>query len=270
MSDSNGVRNRARRRAVRSEGPPPDEVGVDVRVDHTTAPPTQQQPAEEKAPTAEPEESPRDPAVDEKTVDPAGDEKTVAESAETSTDPAADANTEAGAQTQVKTSDSAEAGALWQRVVAVAAVVLAVALLAGGAYIMNLRGDIADQQTRRADYVQTAKQALLNITSISAETAEADINRVLEVSAGDLATEYEQRKTDYAGIVKKAEVRAKGKVIDAAIESSDDHSAIVLVAVEQTLTNGAKEGQQQRQYRFRVTVSETDKGLAATRMEMVV
>ncbi|NEW44434.1 hypothetical protein GV792_22555 [Nocardia cyriacigeorgica] len=269
MSDTNGVRSRARRRAVRSEGPPPDEVGVDVRVDHTTVSPAQQ-PAEEKAPTTEPAESPRDPAVDESAVDPADAGEVVAESAETSTETAADADTETGAQTPVKASDSAEAGARWQRVVAVAAVVLAVAMLAGSAYIMNLRGDIADQQTRRADYVQTAKQALLNITSISAETAEADINRVLEVSAGDLATEYEQRKADYAGIVKKAEVRAKGKVIDAAIESSDDHSAIVLVAVEQTLTNGGADGQQQRQYRFRVTVSDTDKGLAATRMEMVV
>ncbi|WP_194817111.1 hypothetical protein [Nocardia sp. XZ_19_385] len=155
-------------------------------------------------------------------------------------------------------------------ILAAAALVLSVALVSATVWMTVQRNNIADQQAMGADYVQAAKQAMLNITNISADTAPDDINRVLAVTSGDLKNEYTTRKDDYAAIVKKAQVNAKGEIIEAALQSSDEHSAIVLVAVKQIVTNVGAEGQQQRQYRFKVTIARGDNGFTATSMEMVV
>ncbi|MBF6236104.1 hypothetical protein IU474_03320 [Nocardia otitidiscaviarum] len=297
MSDTGGVTNRNRRRAVRSEGPPPEAGADTARVHPATA--STAEGADEVAATPPPvelgkheETAPTEPVAHGEQTEPAAapvqlDEPAAAEpvrldkvaesdGAEQIPQLSAAADTVPPvppAPPSVASEGSAApsaAGGGWQRIVAVAAVLLAVALMGGTGYLVHLRGEIAAENTLRADYVQTAKQAMLNITNISAETASDDIKRVLEVTSGELAAEYEQRKDDYAGIVQKAEVRAKGEVIDAAIESSDDHSAIVLVAVKQTLTNAGAEGPQQRQFRFRVTITHTERGLAATQMEMVI
>ncbi|WP_306356866.1 MULTISPECIES: hypothetical protein [unclassified Nocardia] len=310
MSDTGGVTNRNRRRAVRSEGPPP-EAGADTSRVHratvsaaagadevTATPPTVELGKHEEAGATEPvarDEPSESAAASVELGKPAAaepvrlDDAVDSSAAERIPQPPAAAAVPAPVPPAPPTGDPvtseavtseavvsegpaapSAAGIGWQRIVAVAAVLLAVALMGGTGYLVHLRGEIAAENALRADYVQTAKQAMLNITNISAETASDDIKRVLEVTSGELAAEYEQRKDDYAGIVQKAEVRAKGEVIDAAIESSDDHSAIVLVAVKQTLTNAGAEGPQQRQFRFRVTITHTERGLAATQMEMVI
>ncbi|WP_282779046.1 hypothetical protein [Nocardia sp. CC201C] len=335
MSDTGGVTNRNRRRAVRSEGPPP-EAGADTSRVHratvsaaagadevTATPPTVELGKHEEAGATEPvarDEPSESAAASVELGKPAAAEpvrlgQRIEPGARTEPDvaepvrlddavdssaaeripqppaaaavpapvppapPTGDPVTSDPVTSEAVTSEAvvsegpaapSAAGIGWQRIVAVAAVLLAVALMGGTGYLVHLRGEIAAENALRADYVQTAKQAMLNITNISAETASDDIKRVLEVTSGELAAEYEQRKDDYAGIVQKAEVRAKGEVIDAAIESSDDHSAIVLVAVKQTLTNAGAEGPQQRQFRFRVTITHTERGLAATQMEMVI
>ncbi|SUA75916.1 Uncharacterised protein [Nocardia otitidiscaviarum] len=293
MSDTGGVTNRNRRRAVRSEGPPPEAGADTARVHPATAstaegaddvaatpPPVELGKHEETAP-AEPvahgeqtepgelgEPTSAEPVLLDKVAESDGAEQIPQPSAAADTVPPVPPAPPSVASEGPAAPSAAGIG--WQRIVAVAAVLLAVALMGGTGYLVHLRAEIAAENTLRADYVQTAKQAMLNITNISAETASDDIKRVLEVTSGELAAEYEQRKDDYAGIVQKAEVRAKGEVIDAAIESSDDHSAIVLVAVKQTLTNAGAEGPQQRQFRFRVTITHTERGLAATQMEMVI
>lgn len=274
MSDTSGVK-KTRRRAVRSEGPPPDEKETTSQVYETTVPATPAETVEldkksdeaatevVAADTVKLDKAPADAATERIPQPP------VAEPVETAQPAAPEPIAESEAPAAASAGPSSK-GFGWERIVAVAATVLAIALLVGTTFLLNLRSETSDQDALRADYVQTAKQAMLNITNISADTAAEDIKRVLEVTSGDLATEYEKSKDDYAGIVQKAQVRAKGEVIEAAIESSDDNTAIVLVAVKQTLTNAGAEGPQQRQFRFRVTIAHTEKGLAATQMEMVV
>ncbi|MEC3955352.1 hypothetical protein VMT65_20105 [Nocardia sp. CDC153] len=200
--------------------------------------------------------------------------KTTADAVESTkvpaTDPAPVADAPAAPESEAPAVASADGGSLWMKIVAVAALVLTAVTVGGSVWAAHQRSVLADQDALRADYVQAAKQAMLNITNISADTAQDDINRVLAVTSGDLHKDYTDRKDDYAGIVQKAQVKAKGEVVEAALQSSDDHSAIVLVAVKQTLTNAGAEGPQQRQYRFKVTLSKDDKGITATGMEMTV
>ncbi len=151
---------------------------------------------------------------------------------------------------------------------AVAVLALLGLLGSGGAYAYH-RSHADALASQRAEYIQTAKQAILNLTNIKDDTASQDIDRVLSVASGDLKAEYSQRKDAYAQVVKEAKVKASGEVIEAAIESQNDDSAQVLVAAKQTLTNAGDSQPQDRYYRFRVTVNRGDGGVTASKVEFV-
>ncbi|MFC9993295.1 hypothetical protein [Nocardia sp. NPDC127526] len=253
MNEPSAGKKRTRRRAVRSEGPPAEEQTTTpgsetvVPVSGTAEPP------------AEEERIPQPPVVAEPVALTKVSDQPATPEAET---PADEAEAPAAA--------SEDKSTRWTWFVSAAALVLAVAIAAATVFMAVQRNELSNEDALRADYVHAAKQAMLNITNINADTAQDDIDRVLAVTSGDLNTEYAQRKEDYAAIVQKAEVRAKGEIIEAALQSSDDHSAIVLVAVKQTLTNAGAEGPQQRQFRFKVTIVRGENGFTATAMEMVV
>ncbi|MBF6173063.1 hypothetical protein [Nocardia blacklockiae] len=155
-------------------------------------------------------------------------------------------------------------------VAAVVAVLSALVLLGSGGFFVYHQRHADALDTRRADYAQTAKQAVLNLTNIKDDTAPQDIDRVLAVASGQLKAEYSERKDAYAQVVQQAKVKASGEIIETAIESEDDHSARVLIAAKQTLTNAASADPQQRYYRFRVTVARGDDGhLTASQVEFV-
>ncbi|MFJ4656582.1 hypothetical protein ACIP5Y_35405 [Nocardia sp. NPDC088792] len=265
MSESSVVSNRTRRRAVRSEGPPPEEQDAATQAFVTTVPvpegrsTTGQAAATESATVhldkAQDSPNPQPPVADAKPAEDGAEATAASGSAPESEAPAV---------------ASADRGSLWMRVVAIAALVLAVAVVGGTVWAVHERDTISAQDTLRGEYMQAARQAMLNITNISADTASDDINRVLQVTSGDLNKEYNDRKNDYMGIVQKAQVRAKGEVIESAVQTMDDHSAIVLVAVKQTLTNAGADGPQERQYRFKVSLARDAKGITATGMEMTV
>ncbi|WP_024800804.1 hypothetical protein [Nocardia sp. BMG51109] len=152
---------------------------------------------------------------------------------------------------------------------AAAAVLALVVLLGSGGFFFYHQHQADAVAERRADYVQTAKQAVLNLTHISDDTAPQDIDRVLSVASGELKDEYSQRKDAYAQVVQQAKVKASGEIIEAAIESQDDSTARVLVAAKQTLTNAGTQQPQDRYYRFRVTVIHDDHGTTASQVEFV-
>ncbi|RMI28239.1 hypothetical protein [Nocardia stercoris] len=158
----------------------------------------------------------------------------------------------------------------WGEIAAVVAIVLGlVGLTVSGGYYLHMRSDDAARTSRDQTYVQTARQAVLNLTNISDDTAPADIDRVLAIASGQLKEEYSQRKDAYAKVVQDAKVKATGEVIEAAIESEDDSSARILVAAKQTLTNASDPKPQERYYRFRVTVNRGDSGTTASQVEFV-
>ncbi|WP_330251930.1 hypothetical protein OG874_38385 [Nocardia sp. NBC_00565] len=246
MSDPS-VKGRTRRRAVRSVGPPPEDTREIVERD--TA-----------ADSSEPVVLSKAVAVD---VTVKAD-KVVATPVES-----------ASASAPARTTDLVDAEPKMGRprwlLVAGAAVaaVVAIALVIGsGLFLYGLHNaDVRDAQ--RADYVQTAKQAILNLTTINDSTAKADIDRVLAVASGELKAEYSQRKDAYASVVEQAKVKASGEIIESAIESEDGNSARVLVAAKQTLTNAGMADPQTRFYRFRVTVTRDDSGITASQVEFV-
>ncbi|MFF3227754.1 hypothetical protein ACFYV7_33510 [Nocardia suismassiliense] len=151
-----------------------------------------------------------------------------------------------------------------------AAAALVLALLIAAALSTVVQAHSLDtRDARRAEYVQTARQAVLNLTTIRADSAKEDIDRILSLASGQFKNEFDGRVDPFMNIVQQAKVVSNGEIVEAAIESDEEDSAKILVAAKQTLTNAGQEGPQTRFYRFRVTVSDGDSGLTVSKVEFV-
>ncbi|AVH21018.1 hypothetical protein [Nocardia cyriacigeorgica] len=156
------------------------------------------------------------------------------------------------------------------RILAVAAsTILALALVAGAVISVFAMRSTEERDALRAEYIQTARQTVLNLTTIRADTAKEDIDRILTMASGEFKDEFNGRVDPFTEVVKQAKVQSTGEVVEAALESSDDNSARVLVAAKQTVTNAGQEGPQLRYYRFRITVTNSDSGMTASDVEFV-
>ncbi|MCC3328554.1 hypothetical protein [Nocardia abscessus] len=293
MSESNGEGHRSRRRAVRSAGPPVEEDATPTDAETATATDAKvvtatdaKTAAADDAKTAAADEAKTAPA-EVSAVPSAG--TVVADNEPSSVDaesspsvPATDDSTaDAGEATVTMTKAAAESSSTEQkpgasksrrlpRILAMAAAALLVIALVCGATLSVLATRSAhERDERRAEYVETARQAIVNLTTIRADSAKQDIDRILSLASGEFKTEFDGRVDPFTSIVQQAKVVSTGEIVEAALESDDDRSGRVLVAAKQSLTNAGQAEPQTRYYRFRVTVSRGDSGLTVSDVEFV-
>ncbi|MFD3428192.1 hypothetical protein [Nocardia fluminea] len=150
-----------------------------------------------------------------------------------------------------------------------AAIVLVLALVAGAGFAAFTAYSANKDEDLRAQYTETARQAVLNLTTIRAETAKEDIDRILSVASGDFKTEFDGRVDPFMDVVKQANVVSTGDVVESGVVTADGESAQVLVAAKQMVSNNGSPEPQSRQYRFRVTVSNGDTGMTVSKVEFV-
>ncbi|MGW5314505.1 hypothetical protein [Nocardia thailandica] len=154
-------------------------------------------------------------------------------------------------------------------VLAAAAAVLVLALVAGAGVAGWFAWAGMREDDLREHYTATARQAVINLTTIRAQSAKQDIDRILATASGQFRSEFDGRVDPFTTIVQQAKVDSSGEVVESGIERADDGSAKVLVAVKQTVTNAGSPEPQQRMYRFRVTVTNDNGNLSVTSVEFV-
>lgn len=163
MSESNN--GRPRRRAARSAGPPVEDVQVvDVTVDAR---------AGESAEVADAEA-----AAEEATVVAAPVELTKA----------AVVDEVAGDDSAELDEEDAKLTRLGQIIGLAAAAVLVLALVVGAGFAAFAARSGSQDEDLRAQYTQTARQAVINLTTIRADSAKEDIDRILSVASGSSRT----------------------------------------------------------------------------------
>lgn len=264
MNDNDN--RRSRRRAARSAGPPVEETaaGTVTISKSETASPVADVDAEITAKiTDAPAKS------DDATVKLA--EATV-KSSDVTVKSAETAASSADATVKLDLSESADdkAPRSGARILAlVAASVLVLALVVGAGFAAFTAYSVNKDEDLRAQYTETARQAVLNLTTIRADTAKEDIDRILSVASGDFKTEFDGRVDPFMEVVKQANVVSTGEVVESGIVTADDESAQVLVAAKQMVSNNGSPEPQSRQYRFRVTVSNADSGMTVSKVEFV-
>lgn len=106
-------------------------------------------------------------------------------------------------------------------------------------------------------FVQVGRQGALNLTTISHEQAEADVQRVLDSATGTFYDDFQQRAQPFIEVVKQAQSKSEGEIAEAGLESSSDDEGRVLVAVTVNTTNAGAPEQQPRSWRMRITVQKT-------------
>lgn len=115
----------------------------------------------------------------------------------------------------------------------------------------------ADQQRRQyAEYAATARQGVINLMSVDFATAKDTVQRVIDGSTGRFRSNFEETADDFVKALQEEKIITTASVNDAAVESVDGDSAVVLVSAtsQREGAQAPKEQQQPRVWRVVVTL----------------
>ncbi len=155
------------------------------------------------------------------------------------------------------------------RLATILGVVLVLALggLTGWLGYQAYQSHQAEQQ--RNLFLQVGRQGALNLTTIDWETAEADVQRILDSATGTFYDDFQQRSAPFVEVVKQAQSKSVGEVTEAGLESESGNEGQVLVAVTVNTSNAGAPEQQPRSWRMRITVQKLDDQAKVSNVEFV-
>ncbi|MGV8871299.1 MAG: hypothetical protein ACOH2Q_02145 [Rhodococcus sp. (in: high G+C Gram-positive bacteria)] len=151
--------------------------------------------------------------------------------------------------------------------VALACVVIA--LLGATAWILVVDHRTAQEVALRERLLAGARQTALNMTTLQADTAEGDVDRLLAGASGDFLAQFQDRQSDFVDVVGQAGVNSTGNVVSAGIESIDGSCAVTLVGADAQVSNKDETTPSPRSFRFRITMCENDGKITATAVDFV-
>ena len=151
------------------------------------------------------------------------------------------------------------AGTEWLRASAAAGAVGVICVLLGATGLMIWRHHGAEAERQRsAEFTAAARQGVVALTSMDFQSADVDVQRVLDNSAGEFRDDFQAKAADFTETVKRSKVVTKGIVNAAAVESMTPNAAVVLVAATSEVTNSAGARQAPRLWRLSVAMSKYD------------
>jgi Mce-associated membrane protein len=150
---------------------------------------------------------------------------------------------------------------------ACAAVVAGLAGLTGWLGYQHYQSHQAQQ--RHNVFLQVARQAALNLTTISCREAGADVARILDSATGQFRDDFQDRSPPFIDLVNKAQSTSVGTIVDAGVQSEQDNQAQVLVAVNVDTSLAGTPEPQPRAWRMRLTVQRVGSGAKVSNVEFV-
>lgn len=152
----------------------------------------------------------------------------------------------------------------------IAAVVAIVGLLGASGWMAWQHQHVVKERQRAAAFIATARQGVINLTSLDFNKAKEDVQRVLDIATGEFKDDFQKRAEDFAAVVKDSKAVTEGSVTAAAVESMNNDSAVVLVLDNERVTNIAGAKDQPRTFRFRVSVVHDGDDLKVSKVEFVL
>lgn len=141
-------------------------------------------------------------------------------------------------------------------------------LAASGYMIRQHRTEVADQ-SRAAEYTAAARQGVVNLMAINYETADADVQRVLDSSTGAFRTQFEASTKDLVAALKESKIVTEVTVNDTAVESMTPDGAVVLVAATSQRGKTDAANRDPRTWRAVVTIARENGQLKVSQLEFV-
>jgi Mce-associated membrane protein len=124
-------------------------------------------------------------------------------------------------------------------------------------------------QQQRQLFVQVARQAALNLTTIDYTRVDADVQRILDSATGKFRDDFQRRSQPFIDVVRQAQSKSEGAITDAGLESKQGSQAQVLVAVTVKTSNAGATEQQPRAWRMRISVQQVGDGAKVSNVEFV-
>lgn len=151
---------------------------------------------------------------------------------------------------------AAKPGPRWYR----AAGVVPAALLTGAALALTglmlwQHGQVAAERAQDSRFVDAARAGVTALLSIDHTRAQADVQRVLDLSTGNFHDDFQRSAEDFVKTAVDSKAVTSGTINAAALNSIDGDRALVLVAATSQVTNAKGANQDPRPFRMSVTVT---------------
>ena len=178
-------------------------------------------------------------------------------------DPAAEAAEAAGPATSLTASRSPSRG------VRLAAVAAAYAAVFGGVAGF---GSVLWQQHQMASAGAAGQNAAdefaRTLTSIDSGNVDNDFNAVLNGSTGEFKDTYTKASVQLRQLLIDNKATAKGEVVASAVQSEAKNKVVVLLMVNQTITNTARPDPRVDRSRMKMTMEKVDGRWLASKVEL--
>jgi Mce-associated membrane protein len=121
----------------------------------------------------------------------------------------------------------------------------------------------------RAQVLSTAERVALNLTTISWQQADADIQRILDGAVGSFHDDFAQRAPQFVEVVKQAKSTSSGAITAAGVESQTSDEAAVLVTVNVKTSDAAVPEPSTRLWRMRLVIHSTGDQMKVSKVDFV-
>lgn len=179
-----------------------------------------------------------------------------------------DTDTESEPATEAVSRRGLTTAKLVAKSVAVIAAVLGIAALAStSAWIVVKHQQAERQRDLNADFAAAARQGVVTLMSLNFNTAEQDVQRIVDNSTGQFKEDFEARSEDFVRVAEESKVITDATVTATAVKSQTGDTADVLVSAYSTVTNeqGAKE--EPRTWRLIVSMARDGDQLKVEKVE---
>lgn len=122
---------------------------------------------------------------------------------------------------------------------------------------------------RRDEAVEVAKEQVLDLTTLDSETIDAKLAAMGKRLTGDFKRQFDGFAETFADVVTEDDIRATGEVKAVAVDSYDGESAVVLVASSAEVAHGKSDKTAAKDYRVRVELDRKGDDWLITGMEFV-
>ena len=111
--------------------------------------------------------------------------------------------------------------------------------------------------SQREIYLQAGRQAALNLTTIDAQHADADVLRIVDSATGRFRDDFQQRAPALLAVAKRTQSSTVGTITEAGVEMATADAGQVLVTVSVVTTTAGGPKSQPRDWRMRIGVQKT-------------
>lgn len=188
-------------------------------------------------------------------------------------DPDSDASTGSGEDEKAQeTTDSAELdgpkSARAGLITRVVAALLIIGVFAGGGYAGWLLYQQHQLDTASQDALQAAEAYAVVLTSIDTDAIDQNFTAVLDGSTGEFKDMYSKSSTQLRQLLLDNKAAAQGTVLESAVQSVTPDKVVVLLFVDQSITNTSVPDPRMDRSRIKMTMEKVDGRWLAGKVEL--